>query len=54
VFAVLNSQPMESPPLRSLVRSRLFLPGAPQLLLEFGRTRAAAGPASRPVEDLIL
>jgi len=54
VFAALNSQPMESPPLRSLVRSRLFLPGAPQLLLEFGRVRGGAATARRPVEDLIL
>ncbi|MDX6337714.1 MAG: hypothetical protein QOG05_5054 [Streptosporangiaceae bacterium] len=54
VFAALNSQPMESPPLRTLVRSRLGLPGAPQMLLEFGRARTAAAPARRPVEDLIL
>jgi hypothetical protein len=54
VFAALNTQPMESPPLRTLVRSRLFLPGAPQMLLEFGRAHTAAATARRPVEDLIL
>lgn len=54
VFAALNSQPMESPPLRTLVRSRLFLPGAPQMLLEFGRSHTAVATARRPVEDLIL
>ncbi len=54
VFASLNSQPMESPPLRTLVRSRLFLPGAPQMLLEFGRSHTAAATARRPVEDLLL
>ena len=54
VFAALNSQPMESPPLRTLVRSRLFLPGAPQMLLEFGRSHTAAATARRPVGDLIL
>jgi hypothetical protein len=54
VFAALNSQPMESPPLRALVRSRLYLPGAPQMLLEFGRAHTAAATARRPVEDLIL
>jgi hypothetical protein len=54
VFAALNSQPMESPPLRTLVRSRLFLPGAPQMLLEFGRAHTAAATARRPVGDLIL
>ena len=54
VFAALNSQPMESPPLRTLVRSRLFLPGAPQMLLEFGRAHTAAATARRPVEDLMF
>jgi nitroreductase len=54
VFATLNSQPMESLSLRTLVRSRLFLPGAPQMLLEFGRAHTAAATARRPVEDLIL
>ncbi|HEY8047040.1 MAG TPA: hypothetical protein VIF35_22450 [Streptosporangiaceae bacterium] len=54
VFAALNSQPMESPPLRALVRARLYLPGAPQMLLEFGRAHTAAATARRPVEDLIL
>jgi nitroreductase len=54
VFAALNSQPMESPPLRTLVRSRLGLPGAPQMLLEFGRAHTAAATARRPVEDLIV
>ena len=54
VFAALNSQPMESPPLRTLVRTRLFLPGAPQMLLEFGRAHTAAATARRPVGDLLL
>ncbi len=54
VFAALNSQPMESPPLRALVRSRLALPGAPQILMELGRAHTAAATARRPVQDLIL
>ena len=54
VFAALNTQPMESPPLRTLIRSRLFLPGAPQMLLEFGRAHTAAATARRPADDLIL
>jgi hypothetical protein len=54
VFAALNSQPMESPPLRALVRSRLGLPGAPQMLMQFGRAHTAAATARRPVEDVIL
>lgn len=53
VFAALNSQPMESPPLRTLVRSRLCLPGAPQMLLQFGRAHTAAATARRPVGELI-
>ena len=54
VFAALNSQPMESPPLRALVRSRLGLPGAPQMLMQFGRAHTAAATARRPVGDVIL
>ena len=53
VFAALNSQPMESPPLRTLVRARLLLPGAPQMLLQFGRAHTAAPTARRPVGDLL-
>ena len=53
VFAALNSQPTESPPLRALLRSRLGLPGAPQMLMEFGRAHVAAPTARRPVEDVI-
>jgi hypothetical protein len=54
VFAALNSQPLESPPLRALVRSRLSLPGAPQMLMQFGRAHTAAATARRPVGDVIL
>jgi nitroreductase len=54
VFAALNSQPMESPPLRALVRSRLGLPGVPQMLMQFGRAHTAAPTARRPVDDVIL
>ncbi|HUY46656.1 MAG TPA: hypothetical protein VMV92_13130 [Streptosporangiaceae bacterium] len=53
VFATLNSQPMESTALRALVRSRLFLPGAPQILLELGRAHTAPATARRPVDELI-
>ena len=53
VFASLNSQPMESAAIRALVRSRLGLPGAPHLLLEFGRAHTAAATARRPVSELI-
>jgi hypothetical protein len=53
VFAALNSQPTESAAVRDLVRTRLRLPGAPQLLLEFGRAHTASATARRPVEDLL-
>ena len=53
VFAALNSQPTESAAVRDLVRARLRLPGAPQLLLEFGRAHTASATARRPVEDLL-
>ena len=54
VFAALNSQPMESPALRVLVRSRLTLPGAPQLLVQLGTAHAAPATARRPVGDLLF
>jgi len=53
VFAALNTQPMESAPVRALVRDRLRLPGAPQMLLEFGRAHTAPATARRPAEDLL-
>ncbi len=48
VFATLYSQPLESAPTRALIRSRLGLPGAPQLVLQFGLARVAAGDPSPP------
>jgi len=48
VFANLYSQPLESPSARALIRSRLGLPGAPQLILQFGRTAAIRATARRP------
>lgn len=53
VFAALNSQPTESAALRDLVRTRLRLPGPPQLLLEFGRAHTASATARRPVGDVL-
>ncbi len=53
VFAALNSQPTEAAAVRDLVRTRLGLPGAPQILLEFGRAHTASATARRPVEDLL-
>jgi hypothetical protein len=53
VFASLNSQPLESAPVRALIRTRLGLPGAPQLLLEFGLARTAMPTARRPAAELL-
>jgi hypothetical protein len=53
VFATLNSQPLESASVRELIRTRLALPGAPQLLLQFGVARTAQATARRPPDELI-
>jgi len=53
VFASLYTQPLEAAAIRSLVRTRLALPGAPQLLLQFGVARTAQATARRPPADLI-
>jgi nitroreductase len=53
VFASLNSQPLEDPATRTLIRDRLGMPGAPQMLLAFGVSRTAHPTARRPAADLI-
>lgn len=53
VFATLNSQPLEAASVRELIRARLALPGAPQLLLQFGVARTARATARRPPQELI-
>lgn len=54
VFASLYSQPLETPPVRALIRSRLSLPGAPQLLLQFGVAQTAEATARRPASQILL
>src|SRR6266851_5655980 len=54
VFATLYSQPLESAPTRALIRSRLRLAGAPQLLLQFGLARTTRPTARRPAGDMML
>jgi hypothetical protein len=46
VFASLQSQPLELPALRAELAARLQLSGAPQMLLQFGRSNTA-GPTPR-------
>jgi hypothetical protein len=53
VFASLYTQPMEAAAFRSLIRTRLVLPGAPQLLLQLGPARTTQATARRPPADLI-
>lgn len=54
VFASLYSEPTESALARALIRSRLTLPGAPQLVLQFGVARSTRATARRPVEGIRL
>jgi len=53
VFASMNSQPLESPGSRATIRSRLGLPGAPQLILQLGVARTAQSTARRPPAELL-
>jgi nitroreductase len=53
VFASLHSQPLELPSLRAEVRTRLALPGAPQMILQLGRARTAAATARRPPPEVL-
>ncbi len=53
VFALLNTQPLEDPATRTLIRDRLSLPGAPQMLLALGVSRIAHATGRRPAADLI-
>ena len=52
-FARLQTQPLQAAAARTLIRSRLALPGAPQLLLQFGVSRTARSVGRRPAADLI-
>ena len=53
VFASLYTQPLEAVAIRSLIRGRLALPGAPQMLLQLGLARATQATARRPPTELI-
>jgi len=53
VFASLYTQPLEAAAIRSLIRTRLGLPGAPQMLLQLGRARTTQATARRPPAELI-
>ncbi len=53
VFASLYTQPMEAAAIRALIRTRLALPGAPQMVLQFGSARTTQATARRPPDELI-
>jgi nitroreductase len=52
VFASLHTQPLESAPIRALIRARLALPGSPQILLQLGPAHTTHATARRPLTDL--
>jgi len=54
VFASLYTQPMEAVAIRDLIRTRLGLPGAPQMLLQFGPARTTQATARRPPPELTV
>jgi hypothetical protein len=53
VFASLYTQPLEAAAIRDLIRTRLMLPGAPQMLLQLGRARTTQATARRPPAELM-
>jgi len=53
VFASLYTQPMEAVAIRDLIRTRLGLPGVPQMLLQLGPARTTQATARRSPADLI-
>jgi nitroreductase len=52
-FARLQTQGLQAAATRGLIRSRLALPGAPQLLLQLGVARTARSVGRRPAADLM-
>jgi nitroreductase len=53
VFASLHTQPLEAAAIRTLIRDRLALPGAPQMLLQLGPAHTSHATARRPPDELI-
>ncbi len=53
IFASLHTQPLESPGFRDEIRTRLTLPGIPQMLLQLGHSHTAAATARRRPADLV-
>ena len=53
VFASLYTQPFEAAAIRALIRTRLALPGSPQVLLQLGPARTTQATARRTSAELI-
>jgi hypothetical protein len=53
VFASLTTEPLEFPVIRDLIRTRLALPGAPQMVLQLGRAFSSLATARRPVPEFL-
>ena len=53
VFASMHTQPLESPGIRDEVRTRLILPGFPQMLLQLGHAHTAAATPRRRSADVL-
>jgi Nitroreductase family len=53
VFASLHSQSLEAAAIRALIRDRLALPGAPQMLLQLGLARTSHATARRSSAELM-
>jgi hypothetical protein len=54
VAASLQTQPLEIPVIRDLIRTRLALLGTPQLLLQFGPARTSLASARRTVPEFLI
>lgn len=53
VFASLYTQPLEAAAIRALIRDRLALPGAPQMLMQLGLARTTHATARRAPGELM-
>ena len=53
VFASLSTDPLVFPVIRDLIRTRLALPGAPQMLLQFGLARTSHATPRRSVTEFL-
>jgi hypothetical protein len=53
VAASLQTQALEIPVIRDLIRARLALPGVPQMLLQFGPAHTSLASARRAVPEIL-